>query len=132
MLLVKTKLSASKVHGMGLFADQPIPKGTITWKYTPWFDPAYSQAELEKMSEPARNQVLYYSYFDKNIGKYVLPSDDQRFINHSSKNFNISSTPCQDIATKNIEPGEELLCDYNKFDKSYFSRVGIKKEDLKC
>ena len=38
MLYVKTKIGQSKIHGMGLFADQFIKKGTIIWKFTPGFD----------------------------------------------------------------------------------------------
>lgn len=28
MLLIKTKIGPSKIHGIGLFSDQSIPKGT--------------------------------------------------------------------------------------------------------
>jgi hypothetical protein len=32
MLLVKTKLGQSKIHGIGLFADELIPMGRIIFK----------------------------------------------------------------------------------------------------
>lgn len=133
MILVKTRLKKSRIHGIGLFADQFIQKGTPTWKYTPWFDISYSDKDLKKMSKHAQEQVFWYAYFDKKSKKYVLCADDQRFINHSSskKKINIVSTPDQDKALRDIKPGEELLCDYNKFDNQYFKRMGIKKTDLK-
>lgn len=37
MLLIKTKLDLSKIHGVGLFADEFIAKGTKIWEYRPNF-----------------------------------------------------------------------------------------------
>lgn len=132
MLLVKTKLGQSKVHGIGLFADQFIPKGTITWKYHPEFDMAFNEKEIAKMSEMARKQLFHYAYYDKKLKEYVLCFDDQRFINHSRKpqKINIHTTPDIDVAARDIEAGEELLCDYNKFDDTYFKRLNIKENEL--
>ena len=33
MLLVKTTLRPSEVHGLGLFADEFIPKGIAIWRF---------------------------------------------------------------------------------------------------
>jgi len=82
--------------------------------------------------EEARRQILWYAYFDKKTGKYVLCSDDYRFINHSAdkKKINIESSPYNDIALRDIQPGEEFLCDYNKFDDTYFARMNLSEKDL--
>ncbi|MDQ3012648.1 MAG: SET domain-containing protein [Acidobacteriota bacterium] len=76
MLLVKTKLGISSVHGIGLFAAQFIPKGTVTWEYHPDFDTAYDEEDLVRMSAPAREQFLKYAYFYEELGRYVLCFDD--------------------------------------------------------
>jgi SET domain-containing protein len=131
MILIKTKIGQSAKHGIGLFADQFIPKGTPTWKYHPKFDMALSQEDLDEMSETSREQMIWYCYFDFDINKYILCFDDQRFINHSKTNFNIESTPTQDIAARDIQPGEELLCDYNLFDKEYWQRHKIDQSTLR-
>jgi len=132
MLLVRTVLGQSRKHGIGLFADQFIPKDTPTWEYAPWFDISFTQEDLDKMSAEAREQVLWYGYFDKKINKFVLPSDDLRFINHSenSGDINIESTPDRDVTLRDIQPGEELLCNYNKFDDDFFNRKGLRPADL--
>ncbi len=132
MILVKTKLAKSSVHGIGLFADQFIPKGAVTWQYHSKFDSAFSQQEVNEMSEPARKQFLIYAFYYKKINAYVLCFDDQRFINHSYdlSKINIHTTPERDVAARDIQPGEELFCDYNNFDDSYFPRHNIKAEDL--
>ncbi len=38
MLLVKTKIGQSNISGIGVFADEFIPKGTVIWRYQEGFD----------------------------------------------------------------------------------------------
>lgn len=128
---VKTKVGISTVNGFGLFADQLIPKGTVTWQYDPEFDTAFTQKQIDELSEISQNYLRYYTYYDENIKKYVLCCDNQRFINHSSKRLNIDSTPNRDVAARDIQQGEEMLCDYTKFDKTYFEKMKLKLSDLK-
>jgi uncharacterized protein len=125
VLLVKTQIGLSDVHGIGLFAAQFIAKGTVTWRYHPDFDTSYEESDMLKMSDAAREQFLKYAYYDKDLGMYILCSDDQRFINHDAASPNVISTPHQDVAARDILPGEELLCDYNCYDDTYFIRVGM-------
>lgn len=125
MLRVKTKLKNSNVHGMGLFADEFIPKGTITWKFDPEFDTAFTDEQVKRMPEVAQLIFWHYAYLDKEIGKYILCSDDQRFINHSNSVFNIKSTTKFDTAMVDINIGEELICNYNGFEEGYFERRDI-------
>ena len=72
-----------------------------------------------------RKYLEYYCYFDKKRNKFILCSDNQRFINHTSNSNleNIISTPDLDIAAIDIKPGDELLCDYNKFDSSLYHYI---------
>ena len=130
MLYVKTILKISSVHGIGLFANQFIPKGTMTWRYHSVFDMGFTRKQVDEMSVPARRLFLWYAYFDFAQNKYILCFDDQRFINHSSKNFNIISTTDHDIAARDIQIGEELLCDYNLFDPDYWKRHKIDPKTL--
>ncbi len=125
MLLVKTKIAMSKRHGIGLFADQFIPKGTPTWRYDPLFDPCYTLEEVEALPEIARTTILHHAYFDKNLGKLVMPGDDLRYINHNSKDPNITSETTEDVASRDIEQGEEMTCDYESFEQGYFARRNI-------
>ena len=124
MLLVRTKIGFSGIHGIGLFADQFIPKGTITWKYDPEFDISFTEEQVEKLSDIAKERFFHYSYFDKDLNKYVLCWDDLRFINHSD-DPNIDSTPRQDMAKRDIHLGEELLCNYDHYEEGYFERRNL-------
>ena len=123
MLVVKTKIAPSKIEGIGLFADQFIPKGTVTWKFDPRFDIFFDQKEVEKMSELQKDLIIYFAYHSKKSGKYVYSIDNTRFTNHST-NPNIAEDEklsegdaeiCT-IATRDIQMGEEMTIDYRAID----------------
>lgn len=132
MLKVKAKIGKSNVHGWGLFADEVIKKGTVTWEYNPDLDISLSKQQIDSLSQINRDYIYKYAYFDKDLDKFVLCADDQRYINHSEKKekININSTPRADVASRDIAIGEELLCDYFMFDSDYFGRHGMSREDL--
>lgn len=129
MILVKTKIGQSDIHGTGLFADEFIPKGTVTWEWDPTFDVAFDQETVDSLPPLQKAYILYYAYLDKELNKLILCADNQRYINHS-KNTNIDSTPRRDVANRDIQPGEEFLCDYNLFDNTYFKRIGLDENTL--
>lgn len=115
MLMVKTKIAPSKISGIGLFADQLIPKGTIVWQFNKDFDLLFSEEEINNLSEPAKEQFINYAYLDKKYSKYLLCSDDARFFNHS-ESYNCDER-VDDITTavRDIEKGEELTVNYKDF-----------------
>ena len=114
MLLVKTYLAASPIHGIGLFAAEPIAKGTLIWRFDARIDRRLSKDERQALAEPARSFVATYSYPER-VGSdvYLLDGDHARFMNHSAT----PNTDCEvdTIATRDIAAGEELLCDYRQF-----------------
>jgi len=120
MIYVKTKLDKSNVHGIGCFADEDIPKGTIVWKFVAEFDQEFPRDFIQKLSTESRIQFLKYAYVSKKTDNYILCSDDTRFFNHSEdnniKNFALESEQEGiDVAIKDIKKGEELLYDYRAF-----------------
>jgi len=121
MLLVKTKIGPSAIHGIGLFADQFIPKGTVIWKFAEGFDVRVPADELARLAEPAKEQFLNYAYQNKDTNKFVLCFDDARFFNHSdAPNTESAALPDDEdgmtIASRDIVQGEEITCDYKEFD----------------
>ena len=83
MLLIKTKLGLSKIHGIGLFADNFIKKGTVIWKFNPLIDIYIPSETLRNLSRNSREQISNYIYMDKFHKKNLLCGDDARFFNHS-------------------------------------------------
>lgn len=120
MLLVKTKLDVSPIHGIGLFADEFIAEGSIIWKFHELIDLRFAEERVEQLAEGARQQIQKYSYREKHSGLYVLCGDDARFLNHSEDPncFDFYSGEEQDltVARRDINSGEELTCNYALFD----------------
>jgi len=123
MLVVKTKIGQSKIEGIGLFADQFIPKGTVTWKFDPRFDIYFEPKEVEKMPEIQKDLIIHFAYLSKKSGKYVYSIDNTRFTNHSTSPniveddqlFGGDAEICT-VALKDIQIGEEMTIDYREID----------------
>lgn len=118
MLLVKTKLAASNIEGLGLFADEYIPKGTLVQKFVPGFDAELAAEKVMALPDVARKEMLHFCYKHKKTSKYILCADNARFLNHSGAP-NLTGEGSQDeidIAARDIEKGEELTVDYFEFD----------------
>jgi uncharacterized protein len=124
MLLVKTKIAPSPIHGIGLFADQFIPQGMVIWRYQPGFDPTYSAQDVANLPDVTREWLFKYGHYDNALAMYILCADDARFMNHSDMP-NIISTPREDVAACDIGFGEELVCDYHSIDATYFDRNSL-------
>jgi len=121
MLLVETYLAPSPRHGIGLFAGRPIPKGAKIWEFTPGFDLELSPDELDKLSDPCRARIQEYAYYNAVKLRYILCSDDARFINHSDApntldvGFGTGTTEGETYAAVDIRPDEEITSDYRAF-----------------
>lgn len=120
MLLVKTTIKPSPIHGVGIFAAQFIAQGTVIWQFMLGFDLKLLKEDILKLSLPVQEQVLKYAYLDGKLNAYILCSDDARFFNHSTTP-NTREEPFEDgynitIASKDINAGEEMTCNYYTFD----------------
>lgn len=129
MLMVKTRIGASPIAGFGLFADEDIPKGSVTWKFMAGFDLLLTQAEIGRLPEPARSNLLEHIYHDAQSGLYVLCVDNARFMNHAADPNTAGvhaegSIEGYDVATRDIKKGEELTCDYHVFDADAGIKLG--------
>ncbi len=128
--MVKTRIGPSTVKGagLGLFADQFIPKKTTTWRFMPGLDLVVPEDTLLQLSEAARAQFLNYCYVDKFTKHFILCFDDERFINHS-KTPNVIQTMAHseaegfEVAARDIQKGEELFCDYEDFDFDSYRKL---------
>ena len=122
MLTVKASVRPSKIEGMGLFANEKIPKGTVTWKFNSHFDILFDPDKVKQMPPEHRELIGRYAYLSTTTGKYVYSIDDSRFTNHSSVKNNIDVIPSPGepetlgVANRDIEKGEEMLVNYRAFD----------------
>jgi uncharacterized protein len=123
MLLVKTELKPSPISGIGLYAAEFIPKGTLIWKFVPQIDIRLDLQEYERLKKTYDfSTVDKYIYKSKLTNTYILCGDDGRFINHSSNPNTIDTQENAEgltIASRDIQAGEEITSDYAAFDADY-------------
>ncbi len=62
MLLIKTYLDTRKIlhAGIGLFAGEFIPKGTIVWKFDEGIDMLFTDEEFSNAPETKKEQIIKY------------------------------------------------------------------------
>ncbi len=114
LLKVKTRIGQSAIHGIGLFAAEEVPAGTVIWQIEPPFDVFFDRASFERLPEIARQHVDKYSYWSPEHQAYVLCGDDARFMNHSdTPNTSEGCDRCT-VAVRDIAAGEELTCSYHE------------------
>ena len=119
MLLVDARAGISKIHGIGLFAYEFIPKGTHVWVFNPKFDVVFTEEQMQSLPPPAQRQARRYSYFDPDMQVYVLASDDSRFVNHADDPNLLDAGPIN-YAARDIHIGEELTWDYRPWGGTEF------------
>ena len=117
MLLVKTTIAPSSIHGIGLFADQCILQGTRIWEFTPGFDLKLSSAFLENAPEPLHAWPRTHTYCSRISHQYIL-------FNHSdTPNTESREVAGEDevitVAKRDIQLGEELTDDYRTFEAHF-------------
>lgn len=126
MLLVKTYVAPSPIHGIGLFAGEDLPKGTIVWMLDKEFDIIIDPKLLESYNPIYRDFILKFGYLSTYSGNIILCMDNGRFINHSN-NPSLLEEPYLDdgidVAALDIEKGSELTSDYSKSDKWWRDKI---------
>lgn len=113
MLLVKTYLDKSPIHGLGVFAGEFIRKGTKIWRFVEGFDRAYSPKQFARLPKPARDFIRFHGY--RVDGEVILTADHDCHMNHSD-DPNTDLHNGYAIARRNIRKGTEITNDYREFD----------------
>lgn len=120
MILVKCRVMPSFIHGLGLFATEEIPKGTVVWRYDnsvdfrlPESDPVFDDPDWKKHAD-------FYGFKKPGDDHIQFCGDAAMFLNHSDEP-NLSKRPnvnwLEMVANRDIHYGEELLEDYYEYDE---------------
>ncbi len=127
MTVVKTKLRETKDKGIGLFADEFIPKGTIWWRDVPSFDKIITKEEYDSYDTIQKEFIDTY-IFVKNDGTMYMCVDNARFINHSNTpNTGNIGDDC--LVLRDIQKGEELTCDYREICLTCVNDLGFENKE---
>ena len=124
MLLVKTYLDKSPIHGIGVFAGERIAKGTKMWRFVEGYDHCYSLKQFAKLPKQAREFMQHYAY--RVDGEVLFTVDNDRHMNHADKP-NTYLRNGYVIATRTIRKGEEITVDYREFDPALCAEFLTKK-----
>ena len=113
MLLVKTYLDKSPIHGIGVFAGERIAKGSKMWRFVEGYDRCYSLKQFAQLPKQARAFMKHYAY--RVDGEVLFTVDNDRHMNHADKP-NTYLHNGYVIARRSIRKGEEITVDYREFD----------------
>jgi uncharacterized protein len=116
VLLVKTSVRQSPIHGLGLFAEEHIPAGTTLWRFEPLLDRLIPEGDLTGLPEQVIDFIDIYSEYFPELGVLVLSGDNDRYTNHSddpNTEVVLPNGPHAHVrAIRDIGAGEEITCDY--------------------
>lgn len=118
MLLVKSFLKFSDIHGVGCFTAEDISAGQIVWKLDPILDVEIEADKIDTYPPAIKSFLQMYAYGQVTGLKktFILCGDHARHMNHSENPNLIEAGDGSNIAARDIKAGEELTCDYNAFD----------------
>jgi SET domain-containing protein len=113
MLLVKTYLDKSPIHGLGVFAGEFIAKGARIWRFVEGFDRSFTPRQFAKLPKPAREFLKDYAY--RVDGEILFTVDNDHHMNHADKPNTVLRGGYV-IAARDIGRGVEITNDYREFD----------------
>lgn len=120
MMLVRSHVAQSPIEGLGVYAEQFIPAGTLIWKLNPAFIATFSRNALADLPEHIREFVERYSFPDfENSDLLYVELDNGRYMNHSEAPNTDFTAFSEGYATRDIEAGEEMTCNYYEFDTTF-------------
>ena len=129
MMLIKTRVSPSAIHGMGLFALDFVPAASPIWRFQPGFDHDFSPREFDALPPLAREHTRWFCFVSRQNGHVILSGDHACFINHSlAPNTGApdrAAPPVHTIALREILPGEEITCNYFDYDADTAWKLGL-------
>jgi SET domain-containing protein len=129
MLLVKTYLDKSRIHGIGVFAGEFIRKDTKIWRFVIGFDQYYSLNKLRRLPKQARDYLNCYGFRWEN--EVLFSVDNDAHTNHSdTPNTYLKNGYA--IARRNIRKGEEITYDYGEFGKGFCTAFLTARKPLKA
>ena len=122
MLIVKTYIDKSPIHGIGLFAAEDILKDTIVWTFNPQIDSIIRKDEMSDVPEHVRAFLTKYAWVD-NDGHWRIGVDNDKYINHADNpNTSFLPAPYVFIALRDIRNDEEITQDYAEYSNSVYAQ----------
>lgn len=113
MLLVPRYIATSRIHGLGVFSEQQIAKGTLIWEFNPLVDLRITRDQFRTLPDHARTWVERRAEYYPVGDFFILGADGDQFMNHS-EDPNRYSVGQRGFAVRDIARDEELTCCYRQ------------------
>lgn len=113
MLIIRTFVGPSAIHGLGVFAAEPVRAGTRLWVLDSIIDVEITQEQIAALPAPAREVALAHSFVNDD-GRMILSRDNAVFFNHSDEPNTLAELE-GNVALRDIAAGEELTESYRHF-----------------
>jgi SET domain-containing protein len=114
MIVPRTSVRPSSISGLGLFAEEPIPAGSVVWMHHDAVDIRLDEGKWTDLPDHVRNRLLRHSWVCRQTGIRWGSLDDDHRMNHSDD----PNTECIGaivVASRDILPGDEITADYREF-----------------
>ena len=111
MIHIKYKLGKSKLHGIGLFAEENLKKGQVIYTASPLLDVDISKQQFNSLDEKEQREIKYWGFWDEPNNVWHVDFDNSKFINHSFEPTLTQDSKHKDaylVTTKNIKKGKNL------------------------
>ena len=120
MLLVPTYVAPSMIEGVGVFAAEPIAKGTLIWRLDPALDRLIRCDEMPALPPLFHRFIERYGYpYPYNAGVLIVELDNGRFMNDADIPNTRFDDPDAGFTRRDIAANEELTCNYAEFDPGF-------------
>ena len=114
MMMVRTELRASGIHGIGVFLQEPVKAGQLIWRFDSRIDRVFSDDELNELPAIMEEFLRTYSTLHAELRLWVLCGDNGRHFNHSDtpNTRSLGIAFGDDVAAGDLPAGTELTSDY--------------------
>src|SRR3569623_1516643 len=129
MLLVKTYLDKSPIHGLGVIAAERIPRGAKIWRIVEGIDRCYTPRQFARLPKAARAFLENYAY--RVDGEILFTVDNDHHMNHA-ETPNTVLRGGYVLAAVDIPKGVEITNDYREFDPALCAAFLKKPADGKA
>ena len=126
MMIVRSFIQSSPIHGTGIFAAEDIKEGQVVWEFNPHIDIRVPTDKALELPPAAQEFLSTYAYEEMYEGQRVLviSSDHSKYMNHADGPNLIQLDRHRDCAARDIKAGEELTCNYYSFDLAAAEKLG--------
>jgi hypothetical protein len=81
MMMIPVEIRKSEIHGLGIFAVEPIRKGQVLWEFTPGLDRKVSDYAVEFAEPRKRAFIMERGYLNPKNSHWVICFDEGQFWN---------------------------------------------------